>query len=445
MMMMTTIEDIRNAADAGAGRQAFRDMVPPPTMRAAYVRREDVGLFGDLPWDQKDPRRSVHVGEVPTPRAGPGEALVAVMAAGLNHNTLWTALFEPEPGFTYLDRYASPSHRLDRHVLGSDAAGVVVEVGEGLGRFRPGDEVSICPTFIENRELSIVDDAVTDPGMRAYGFETNFGTLAEFALVRTDQLLPKPAHLTWAEAATMQLVSATCYRMLAGRYGAEMRQGEVVLVWGAAGGLGSFGAQYVRNGGGIPVCVVSSPKRAEVLRRAGFEFVIDRADAGYRFWDGDRLDVREVARFRSHIRRLVGDDPDVVFEHTGRATFPVSVMVPRKGGRIVTCASTTGYEHTYDNRHLWMNVRRIIGSHGATYEENWAANRLACRAMVHPTMSDVVPLDGVAETLHVQHRNEHVGKVGVLCIAANDQGGVRDPDLRRRHLDAINCFRDGAA
>jgi crotonyl-CoA reductase len=438
---VSDVAEIRQAANEHAGRRGFADLRAPETMRAAFVRRQDTAMFGDLPADQRDPRRSVHVGEVPTPRPGPGEALVAVMAAGLNHNTVWSSIFQPEPGFNYLDRFAlggaGTGHALDYHVLGSDAAGVVLEVGPGPTRYQPGDEVTVCPTYVPNREISFTDDAIADPSLRAWGFETNFGALAQFALVRSGQLMPKPRHLSWEEAASLQLVSATCYRMLVGDHGARMRQGEIVLVWGAAGGLGSMAVQYVRNGGGIPVAVVSSPEKAALLRGAGVEAVIDRVAEGYRFLVDGEINLRDCLRLRRQIRRLVGDDPDIVFEHIGQATFPASIVVPRKGGRIVTCASTTGYRHIYDNRFLWMNVRSIIGSHGGTFEESWAANQLSCRAMIHPTIWSVVDLDRVGEAVATMHRNEHVGKVGVLCLAEAPGQGVRDPQTRARHVDAI--------
>jgi len=439
---MSVADAVRDLVDAGAEAGEYADLAPM-VMEAAYVRRTDVHLFDGVASVDKDPRRSLQVGTVDVPPVGPGEALIAVMAAGLNHNTVWSSLFEPEPGFNYLDRAvdrAAGERPANVHVLGSDAAGVVIRLGPGPSRFQPGDHVTVSPTFIENRAMSMVDDALEDPGMRAWGFETNHGSLAEFALVRTDQLLPKPAHLSWAESATVQLVAATAYRMLIGRNGARMRLGEVVLVWGAAGGLGSAASQLVSRAGGIPVCVVSSAEKVERLHRCGFKHVIERRDEGFQFWDGDAIDLRACGRFRNRIRKAVGEDPDVVFEHTGRATFPASVVVAKRGGRIVTCASTSGYEHTYDNRFLWMNVKRIIGSHGGTYQENWAANRLACKGLFHPTVTELVPLGAAPEAVASIHRNGHVGKIAVLCIAECGQAGVTDPERREQLLPEMRAF-----
>jgi crotonyl-CoA reductase len=251
-----------------------------------------------------------------------------------------------------------------------------------------------------------------------------------------------PDHLTWEEAASLGLVLATSYRMLVGRNAARMKQGDVVLIWGATGGLGGFAVQLVLNGGGIPVGVVSSPEKAELLRRIGCEHVIDRAAEGFRFHDDDgQPDLGEVRRFGARIRELVGQDPDIVFEHPGRSTFGASVIVCKRGGTVVTCASTSGYLHEYDNRHLWMRLKRIVGSHFANYEEAWQANRLVQLGMIHPILSRTYPLDEVGQGAYEMHRNLHTGKIGILVGAPEEGLGVQRSDRRERHLDAIEAFR----
>ena len=212
---------------------------------------------------------------------------------------------------------------------------------------------------------------------RIWGYETNFGGLADLTVVKVNQLLPKPAHLTWEEAAVNALCNSTSYRMLVSRNGAAMKQGDVVLIWGATGGIGAYAAQYVLNGGGIPVCVVSSPDKAEILRSMGVEAVIDRRAADYRFWKDEHThDESEWRRFGKDIRDLVGEDPDIVFEHPGRSTFAASMYVAKRGGTVVSCAATSGFMLEFDNRHFWMRLKRLIGSHFANYKEAWEANRL---------------------------------------------------------------------
>jgi crotonyl-CoA reductase len=282
-----------------------------------------------------------------------------------------------------------------------------------------------------------------DPQQRIWGFETNFGGLAELALVKSNQLMPKPAHLTWEEAAAPGLVNSTAYRQLVSHNGANMKQGDTVLIWGASGGLGSYATQMALNGGAIPVCVVSSPEKAEIVHSMGAELVIDRSAEGYKFWKDEQTpDPREWQRFGKRIRELTGgEDVDIVFEHPGRETFGASVYVAKKGGLIVTCASTSGYQHQYDNRHLWMNLKRIIGSHFANYKEAWEANRLIDKGLIHPTLSKTYAMDDVGQAACDVKNNTHQGKVGVLCLAPKEGLGVRDPEKRARHLTAINRFR----
>jgi crotonyl-CoA reductase len=421
----------------------------PDHYRGVTVRKDEAGMFEGRASRDKDPRESLHVDEVATPELGPGEAVVAVMASAINYNTVWTSIFEPVSTFAFLERYGRLSplakrHDLPYHVVGSDLAGVVLRTGPGVHAWQPGDEVVAHCLSVELESPDGHNDTMLDPQQRIWGFETNFGGLAELALVKSNQLMPKPAHLTWEEAASPGLVNSTAYRQLVSRNGAGMKQGDVVLVWGASGGLGSYATQFALNGGATPVCVVSSEDKAAIVRSMGADLVIDRNAEGYRFWkDEATQDPKEWMRFGKRIRELTGgDDVDIVFEHPGRETFGASVFVTRKGGTIVTCASTSGFVHEYDNRYLWMNLKRIIGSHFANYREAWEANRLIQRGKIHPTLSRTYPLEQVGQAAFEVHRNMHQGKVGVLCLAPEEGLGVRDPALRDTHLTAINRFRD---
>jgi crotonyl-CoA reductase len=419
----------------------------PSTYQAQVVRADETGMFDGIPSVEKDPRKSLHLQDVPTPELGPGEALVAVMASAINYNTVWTSIFEPVSTFAFLKRYGKSSplaakHDQPYHVVGSDLAGVVLRVGPGVTRWHPGDEVVAHCLSVELEDPQGHDDTMMDPQQRIWGFETNFGGLAELSLVKANQLMPKPAHLTWEEAAAPGLVNSTAYRQLVSHHGAGMKQGDIVLVWGASGGLGGYATQYVLNGGATPVCVVSSPEKADICRSMGADLIIDRSAEGFRFWRDGEQQPDEWKRFGARVRELTGgEDPDVVFEHPGRETFGASVYVTRRGGTIVTCASTTGYWHEYDNRYLWMTLKRIVGSHFANYRESWEANRLIARGAIHPTLSRVYPLAETGQAAHDVHRNLHQGKVGVLCLAPEEGLGVRDHTLRAKHLDAINRFR----
>jgi crotonyl-CoA reductase len=268
---------------------------------------------------------------------------------------------------------------------------------------------------------------------RIWGFETNFGGLADLTVVKANQLMPKPAHLTWEEAACNALCNSTSYRMLVSHNAAQMKQGDVVLIWGATGGLGGYAVQYVLNGGGIPIGVVSSQDKVELLHEMGCEATIDRRAGNYRFWSDEHTqDESEWRRFGKDVRALVGEDPDIVFEHPGRQTMGASVFVAKRGGTVVTCAATSGYMIEYDNRHLWMKLKTIKSSHFANYKEAWEANRLIALGKIQPILSALHPLEEVGEAANSVHHNAHEGKIGVLCLAPEEGLGIEDPELRAK-------------
>ena len=432
-----------------ATSEDFANLELPESYRAAFVKKDGVGMFEGQATKDKDPRKSLHVEDVALPELGPGEALVAVMASAINYNTVWTSIFEPVSTFGFLERYGRLSpltkrHDLPYHVVGSDLSGVVLRTGPGVTKWKPGQEVVAHCLSVELEDPMGHDDTMMDPQQRIWGFETNFGGLAELAVVKANQLMPKPAHLTWEEAASPGLVNSTAYRQLISKNGAAMKLGDRVLIWGASGGLGSYATQMALAGGATPICVVSSPDKADLCRAMGAELVIDRNAEGYRFWneDGTTQDPKEWQRLGKKIRELTGGhDVDIVFEHPGRETFGASVYVARKGGTIVTCASTSGYMHEYDNRYLWMNLKRIVSSHFANYRESWEANRLVAKGKIHPTLSKTYRLEDTGQAALDVHHNTHQGKVGVLCLAPTAGLGILDHDMRARHETQINRFR----
>jgi crotonyl-CoA reductase len=422
----------------GASGDELGRLPLPDVYRAALVRREDVGMFDGIPSADKDPRKSIHIEGVPVPELAPDEAYVAVMASAINFNTVWTSIFEPLPTFGFLERLGRESkwgkrHDLPYHVVGSDAAGVVIRTGSAVRNWKPGDRVVVHCNYVDDQDPSAHDDSMLATNQRIWGFESNFGGLADLALVRANQLMPKPAHLSWEEAACNALCNSTSYRMLVSKNAAHMKQGDVVLIWGATGGLGGYAVQYVLNGGGIPVGVVSSASKADVLRSMGCDAVIDRQAAGYRFWkDEHTQDDAEWRRFGKDVRALVGEDPNIVFEHPGRQTMGASVFVCARGGTIVTCAATTGYMIEYDNRHLWMKLKTIKASHFANYREAWDANRLISLGRIQPILSATYPLEQTGEAAFQVHRNLHDGKIGVRCLSPRDGLGIDDPEFRAK-------------
>jgi crotonyl-CoA reductase len=245
----------------------------------------------------------------------------------------------------------------------------------------------------------------------------------------------------------MPLVNSTAYRMLVSPNGYQIKQGDIVLIWGAVGGLGGFALQYCINGGAFPIAVVSSEEKEKLCRTVGARWVINRSAEDYRFWNDDGTqNAKELKRFGKKIRELTGgEDADVVFEHPGRSTFGASVYVVRPGGTVVTCASTTGYMHEYDNRYLWMSKKRIVGSHFANYREAWEANRLASKRAIHPLLSETFPIEETGEATLKVHRGEALGKIGIRCLAPEEGLGITDTAGRARHIGQINLYRNAVA
>ncbi len=442
------MQEILDAIVSGASGDDIAALGIPESYRAAFVTRDEQTMFEGLDSPDKDPRKSLHVDDVATPELAPDEAYIAVMASAINFNTVWTSIFEPLPTFLFLDRLGKESrwgarHNLPYHVVGSDASGVVLKVGNAVRNWTPGDRVTVHCNYVDDQDPSAHDDSMLAANQRIWGFETNFGGLADLAVVKANQLMPKPAHLSWEEAACNALCNSTSYRMLVARNGADMKQGDTVLIWGATGGLGGYAVQYVLNGGGTPVGVVSSPDKVELLHELGCDAVIDRKAANYQFWkDEHTQDEREWRRFGKDIRALVGDDPNIVFEHPGRQTMGASVFVCARGGIVVTCAATSGYMIEYDNRHLWMKLKSIKSSHFANYREAWDANRLIANGMIQPILSAVHPLTDVGEAAYSVHKNLHEGKIGVLCLAPAEGMGIDDPAFRETvGEDKITLFR----
>ncbi|MET8825646.1 crotonyl-CoA carboxylase/reductase [Streptomyces sp. NPDC004610] len=428
------MDALTEAVVRGASAEELERAPVPADFTAAHIRQEDTGIFDGVA--DPDVRRSLRVGRVPMPALAPDEVLVAVMASSINYNTVWSATFKPVSTFGALKRFARGGGYPARHdqpyqVVGSDAAGVIVRIGAGVRRWKVGDHVAVNAAVVDDQDPVTHHDGMLGADQKAWGYETNFGGLAHYTVVRASQLLAKPGHLTWEETACVPLCGGTAYRMLVSDRGARIKQGDIVLIWGATGGLGAFAVQLVKNGGGIPVGVVNSEEKAKLLRRLGCDVVINRTEIGIGGEVAAGADtVDRAKRLGRAIRAELGEDPHVVFDHVGRATFGISVIVARRGGTVVTCGSSTGYEHSFDNRYFWMNLKRIVGSHGMNLNEAAEMMRLVGLGAVAPVLSEVYPLAEVGEAARLVQTNRHTGKVGVLALAPSPGLGVTDPATR---------------
>ncbi|WP_354701470.1 Crotonyl-CoA carboxylase/reductase [Paraconexibacter sp. AEG42_29] len=389
-----------------------------PATMAAWVIREET---------QGEPIDAFKLEEIEVPEPGAFEVIVRVMAAGVNFNNVWAALGEPVGVWRYGDH-----PEFGHHIGGSDASGVVWKVGEGVTRWKVGDEVVVhCnQASYEDPEVHGLDPMAA-PSQRIWGYETTWGSFAQFTKVQAQQLLPKPKALTWEEAASYGLVYFTAWRMLMTR--CNLQAGQKVLIWGAAGGLGVFAVQICKAAGAECVGVVNSAEKGELVKQLGCVDYIDRSEFAGMMRKGGETDEEEAARFkvmRAFDKRVIaalGSKPDVVFEHVGAATFPTSVFTVKPFGKVVICAGTTGYNLDFDVRYLWMKQKEIIGSHFANAYECTKANELIESGAVRPVLWRTLGFDGVGEAHQLMRDNKHLGKIAIL-VGADGPGQGKTAD-----------------
>ncbi|GEP01625.1 crotonyl-CoA carboxylase/reductase [Methylobacterium haplocladii] len=390
----------------------------PAKMYAWVVRRERHG----------PPESANEVEVVPTWPLGDDDVLVYVMAAGINYNHVWGSLGEP----------VSPmdSHKCDIHIGGSDASGIVWAVGSKVKLWKVGDEVVIhCNQDDGDDEECNGGDPMFSNSQRIWGYETPDGSFAQFCRVQSRQLMPRPKHLTWEEAACYTLTLATAYRMLFGHPPHQLKPSDNVLVWGASGGLGVFAVQLIAASGANAIGVISDESKRDYVMSLGAKGVINRKDFDcwgqmpkvnspeYNTW------LKEARKFGKAIWEITGKgkDVDMVFEHPGESTFPVSCLVVKRGGMVVFCAGTTGYNITFDARYVWMRQKRIQGSHFAHLKQAAAANRFVIDRRVDPCMSEVYPWEKIPAAHTLMWENKH--PPGNMAVLVNSpKAGLRTVD-----------------
>jgi crotonyl-CoA carboxylase/reductase len=274
-------------------------------------------------------------------------------------------------------------------------------------------------------------DPLAAPSQRIWGYETTWGSFAQFTKVQAQQLLPRPQNLTWEEAASYGLVYFTAYRMLIDR--CQLHAGHRVLIWGAAGGLGVFATQLCASAGAQSVGVVSSEEKGRLVMQLGATGYINRNEyagmmrTGGESPEDEKARFAESRRFAKAVKEILGDAPDIVFEHVGRATFPTSVFTVKPFGKVVICAGTTGYNLDFDVRHLWMRQKQIIGSHFANAYECMKANELIEQGRIRPVLWRTMGFDGVPEAHQLMKDNKHLGKIAIL-VGVTEEGLGRTVD-----------------
>src|SRR3990170_495063 len=320
--------------------------VVPERMHAQVIRQARYG----------EPLQAFTHEVVPLPRIGPDEVLVYVMAAGVNYNNVWAALGIPVDIVRTHKQAGDAGDETGFHIGGSDGAGIVSAVGENVTDVKVGDEVVLHCGIWDERDpfIQAGGDPALSNGFRIWGYDSNWGSFAQFTRVKALQCLPKPPSLSWEQAAAYTLDAATAYRMLASWPPHTVREGDVVLVWGGSGGLGAKG----------------------YIDRTQFDHWGRLPD-----WTDEEATTTRVRGYRAFgkaIWDVLGErrSPRIVFEHPGQDTLPTSVFVSDTGGMVVICAGTSGYNGDVDLRYLWTRQKRLQGSHFANRQEAEAVSRL---------------------------------------------------------------------
>ncbi len=355
----------------------------PKQMHAQLVRPERYG----------EPEDAIVDEVIDVPEIGPHEALVMVMAAGVNFNNVWAARGVPIDVTKTQARWGEPT---DFHIVGSDASGIVYAVGSEVTNVGVGDRVVVHAGQWDPDDPWVGGGG--DPGLaasfRVWGYDSCWGSFSQFCKVQAHQCLPKAERLTWEEAAAPTLTGATAYRMLHGWPPNTVTEDDVVLVWGASGGLGSLAVQLVTLAGARAVAVVSSEEKGEYATSLGAVGYIDRKDFTHwgvpPAWDSPEWKTwfEGAKAFGKAIWDVLGErrNPNIVFDHPGQDTIPTSIFVCERGGMVVICAGTSGYDTMVDVRYLWYMQKRYQGSHLFNDDQARAFNDLVREGKVRTTL-----------------------------------------------------------
>jgi alcohol dehydrogenase len=326
--------------------------------------------------------------DIAEPKPSPNEVVLQVKASACNFNDIWA-------------RRGLPGMKiLMPHISGSDAAGVVVARGSEVHDVALGDEVVVhCGIACRHCYYCTRGEEFFCHDFKIWGFQTGplDGAHGEYCKVPAVNVIAKPENLTWEEAASMPLVLVTVWRMLVSR--AHVQAGDFVLVWGASGGLGVMAIQIAKLFNARPIAVASSDEKLDLARKLGAEFTLNRR----------RDDIF------SEVRRITdGRRADIVFEHTGADTWPISMQCLKWGGTIVTCGATSGFDAHMDIRLLWNKQQNYLGSHLGNKGELIEAMRFVERGLIKPVVDRTMELKELARAQDLMESNAVAGKIVML-------------------------------
>ncbi|HWO61312.1 MAG TPA: crotonyl-CoA carboxylase/reductase [Umezawaea sp.] len=394
--------------------------VVPEKMYASIIRQDRYGRPDD----------AFRIEAIDVPEVRRGQVLVMIMAAGINYNNVWAAYGTPVDVIGMRQKMGQPE---DFHVGGSEGSGVVWAIGEGVRNVSVGDHVVISPGQWDEtaEDVRLGGDPMVAKSLGAYGYEVNYGTFAQFALVDDYQLHPKPANLTWEAAACYMLTAGTAYRQLTGWAPHVVKPGDPVLIWGGAGGLGTMAIQIAKLRGGIPIAVISNDSRSEYCMSLGAAGTINRSEFDHwgRLPDVDDRDAfkawnRSAQEFGRRIWNILGERraPKIVLEHSGENTLPTSMYLCDTLGMVVLCGGTSGYNGDVDLRHLWMRQKRLQGSHGASLKECREVTSLIASGQLDPCLTACEEFEAVGKVHQMMADNVHPGGNMAVLVNASRTG-----------------------
>ena len=387
-------------------------------MWAYGIDKEALKKVQRIPIENRRPSMGIKKMEVPKPSLGADEVLIQPKFTALNYNSIWSALGHPITPFQLISGHVSRNardkdHLTDYAIFGSDCAGVVVETGSNVTKWTKGDEVVVHCNVVNPLDPIVENDSMKSSTQSIWGYETNFGAFAEFCKVKSNQLLAKPTQVDWPTSASYCLTLSTAYRMLISQNGAQIKAGETCLIWGAAGGLGTFAIQLCKMAGAKVIAVVSNQEKAEVCKSLGADLVIDRSEVNFGpfLLPNGRADKLAWAKGKKFLNSKGFGSIDVVFEHIGAATLGASIYFLRKGGRVVLCAASSGFDAEIDLRYLWMEVKSLIGSHFANYHEAEQSTSLIRDGKIIPVMQGIYDIKDLGVLMDQMYDGKTCGKI----------------------------------
>ena len=324
----------------------------------------------------------LQVGEVPNPQIKANEVLVEVRACALNHLDVWV-------------RNGLPGIKIPLpHILGCDVAGVVREVGDLVTWTKAGDEVMVqpgvscghCPECLAGRDNMCDEYDIV-------GYRRD-GGYAEFVAVPGVNVIPKPKNLSWEAAAALPLVTLTAWHMLVTR--AQVQPGEDVLVHAAGSGVGSLGIQIAKLLGTRVIATASSDEKLAKARELGADETINYS----------------MDDWPKQVKRLTqGRGVDVVFEHTGETTWAGSILSLKKGGRLVTCGATSGFDARTDLRHVFYRHLTILGSMMGSKADFLTAMKFIESGQIRAVVDRTLPLEEARKAHELMEDRAQFGKL----------------------------------